>query len=198
MGDIGPENEYFSILQYFHSEDPLYLFPLRWLFFFFFYHSKIHFSISLIAKPLCFSILLSSLFLPPNLCLSPPLLFLNPSSFPPRTSSLHFHFIMFMPFCLTLCILLSRSLYLPLSAAIPHCFPKGFTLKLRENIQAWNSPERVLNAHLLFHFQDETRALILKNPVCPDGSLRQRCLHPSLAFSSFPVGLLACSLPYST
>lgn len=77
------------------------------------------------------------------------------------------------------------SLSLPLSTAIPNCFPKGFTLKLRENIQAWNSPERVLNTHLLFHFQDETRALILKNPVCPDGLLRQRGFHPSLAVSSF-------------
>lgn len=79
-------------------------------------------------------------------------------------------------------------------AAIPHCFPKGFALKLRENIQAWNSPERVLNAHLLFHFQDETRALILKNPVCPDGSLRQRCLHPSPAFSSLSCPALCSRL----
>lgn len=119
---------------------------------------------------------------------------LNQSSFPPRTSSFLFLFIMLIPFCLTLCILLSRSLYLALCAAIPHCFPKGFTLKLGENIQAWNSPERFLNAHLLFHFQDETRALILKNPACPDGSLRQWCLHPSLAFSFFPLYEFACLL----
>lgn len=58
-----------------------------------------------------------------------------------------------------------------LPTTIPGCSLAGFRLKLRENIQAWNSPERVLNTYLLFHFQDETRVLILKNPVCPDGSL---------------------------
>lgn len=74
----------------------------------------------------------------------------------------------------------------------PDCFPKGVALKLRENIQAWNSPERVLNTHLLFHFQDETRALILKNPVCPGSLVEQLDFHLFLAISCLPcVHLLA-------
>lgn len=123
---------------------------------------------------------------------------LHPSHFlfkPSHTFCLHapclnFHHLMLTPS-------LSHSLYSasflcrsPLPS--PDCFPKGVALKLRENIQAWNSPERVVNTHLLFHFQDETRALILKNPVCPGSLVKQLDFHLFLAVSCLPcIHLLA-------
>lgn len=107
----------------------------------------------------------------PLLCAS-----LSHSSVP--TCSLHF--LIKMPFCLTFCALLTCAFTLLLSFATFHGFPKGFTPKLRENIQAWNSPERVLDADLLFHFQDETRALILKKPAClPWWKTLRRVMSPS-------------------